>query len=86
VQKELDTMRCRNTELTALFKRLYEDNMLGRVTSEQFQILSGDYNAEQSIRIIYRSVDVMDSVESAEIHEHEIEELPEQAESGQKTA
>jgi len=47
VQKELDTMRHRNTELTALFKRLYEDNVLGRVTNEQFRILSGDYNVEQ---------------------------------------
>jgi len=47
MQKELDTMRRRNTELTALFKRLYEDNVLGRVTNEQFRILSGDYNAEQ---------------------------------------
>ncbi|MBA1334858.1 MAG: hypothetical protein HPY66_0479 [Firmicutes bacterium] len=47
LQKELDSMRRRNTELTALFKRLYEDNVLGRVTNEQFRILSGDYNAEQ---------------------------------------
>lgn len=47
LQKELDTMRRRNTELTALFKRLYEDNVLGRVTNEQFRILSGDYNVEQ---------------------------------------
>jgi hypothetical protein len=47
VQKELDAMRRRNTELTALFKRLYEDNVLGRVTSEQFRILSGDYNASK---------------------------------------
>lgn len=47
VQKELDTMRRRDTELTALFKRLYEDNVLGRVTNEQFRILSGDYTAEQ---------------------------------------
>ena len=47
VQKELDAMRRRNMDLTALFKRLYEDNVLGRVTNEQFRILSGDYNAEQ---------------------------------------
>lgn len=46
-QKELDAMRRRNTELTALFKRLYEDNVLGHVTNEQFRILSGDYNTEQ---------------------------------------
>ncbi len=153
VQKELDTMRRRNTELTALFKRLYEDNVLGRVTSEQFRILSGDYNAEQKglnaaipvketrleklkasaanveafiekakrytditdltpellrlfieridigerserysrtaeqdIRIVYRDVGVMDSVEPVESNEQEFEEPIEQAESGQKTA
>jgi hypothetical protein len=162
VQKGLDAMKRRNTELTALFKRLYEDNVLGRVTSEQFRILSGDYNAEQKelnaaipvketrleklkasaanveafiekakrytdipeltpellrlfierieigerserysrtaeqdIRIVYRDVGVMDSVEPVESDEQEIEELTEQAEieelteqaeSGQKTA
>ena len=37
----------RRNELTALFKRLYEDNVLGRVTNEQFRLLSADYNAEQ---------------------------------------
>lgn len=153
VQKELDAMRRRNTELTALFKRLYEDNVLGRVTSEQFRILSGDYNAEQKelraaipikelrleklkasaanvesfiekakrytyipeltpellrlfieridigerserysrtaeqdIRIVYRDVGVMDSVEPVEDVEQEFEEPIEQEESGQKTA
>jgi hypothetical protein len=40
-------MQRRNGELTALFKRLYEDNVLGRVTNEQFRLLSTDYNAEQ---------------------------------------
>lgn len=154
MQKELDTMRRRNTELTALFKRLYEDNVLGRITSEQFRILSGDYNAEQKelnivipakearleklkastanveafiekakrytdiseltpeilrlfierieigerserysrtaeqdIRIVYRDVGVMDSVEPVESGEQEFEELTdEQAEGEQKTA
>ena len=41
-------MRRRNTELTALFKRLYEDNVLGRITNEQFRMLSADYNDEQN--------------------------------------
>ena len=40
-------MRRRNGELSALFKRLYEDNVLGRVTNEQFRILSVGYNAGQ---------------------------------------
>ncbi|QEY34209.1 DUF4368 domain-containing protein [Caproiciproducens galactitolivorans] len=47
LQQELDTMRRRSGELSALFKRLYEDNVLGRVTNEQFRMLSADYNAEQ---------------------------------------
>ena len=47
LQKELDTMRRRRNELTALFKRLYEDNVLGRVTDEQYRMLAGDYTVEQ---------------------------------------
>ena len=46
-QRELDKMVKRNTELSALFKRLYEDNVLGRISNEQFRMLSADYNAEQ---------------------------------------
>ena len=37
----------RMEELDRLFKRLYEDNVLGHITNEQFRILSADYNAEQ---------------------------------------
>ncbi|HBR02931.1 MAG TPA: recombinase, partial [Ruminiclostridium sp.] len=33
LQRELDAARRRDAELTALFKRLYEDNVLGRVTN-----------------------------------------------------
>ena len=34
-------------ELKSLFKRLYEDNVLGRISDEQFRILSGDYTDEK---------------------------------------
>ena len=37
----------KNTALSALFKRLYEDNVLGKISNEQFRMLSADYNAEQ---------------------------------------
>ena len=47
MQKELDTGKKRCGELSALFKRLYEDNVLGRVTNEQFRMLAADYNEEQ---------------------------------------
>ena len=43
IQKDLDTMRRRREELSKLFKRLYEDNVLGRVTDEQYRMLAGDY-------------------------------------------
>ena len=41
------TMRRRREELSKLFKRLYEDNVLGRVTDEQYRMLAGDYTVEQ---------------------------------------
>lgn len=44
---ELGKKEKRNTELNALFKRLYEDNVLGKVTNEQFRMLSEGYNEEQ---------------------------------------
>lgn len=47
LQRELDAANRRDTELTTLFKRLYKDNVLGRVTNEQFRMLSADYNDEQ---------------------------------------
>lgn len=47
LQKELDAMRKRDGELSMLFKRLYEDHVLQRITAEQFRMLSVDYNTEQ---------------------------------------
>ncbi len=47
LQKELDAMRKRDGELSVLFKRLYEDHVLQRITAEQFRMLSADYNTEQ---------------------------------------
>ena len=49
VLRELDTMKHRSAELAKLFKRLYEDNVLGRVTDEQYRMLSGDYTDEQRL-------------------------------------
>ena len=47
-EKELAAMRKGSTELDAIFKRLYEDSVLGRITPEQFQALSGSYTEEQT--------------------------------------
>lgn len=47
LQKELDAMRKRDTELTSLFKRLYEDNVLGRIPDEHYRTLSEEYTDEQ---------------------------------------
>ena len=44
---ELSKLEKHNAELNALFKRLYEDNVLGKITNEQFRMLSDGYNAEQ---------------------------------------
>lgn len=44
---EFARLEKRNNELNVLFRRLYEDNVLGKVTNEQFRMLSEGYNAEQ---------------------------------------
>ena len=46
-RKELDAAEKRIMELSAIFKRLYEDSVAGRITDERFTELSADYEAEQ---------------------------------------
>lgn len=48
MRKELDAAQKRMKELSAIFKRLYEDSVAGRITDERFMELSADYEAEQS--------------------------------------
>ena len=45
---ELAQAQNRVQELEALFKRLYEDNVLERLSDEQFRTLSAEYMEEQS--------------------------------------
>ena len=47
LERELTAMRKRSNELDAIFKRLYEDRVLGHISVEQFQTLSGSYTEEQ---------------------------------------
>lgn len=47
-ERELAAIRKRKAELDAIFKKLYEDSVLGRITTEQFQMLSGSYTEEQN--------------------------------------
>ena len=56
---ELARQEKRDKELSSLFKRLYEDNVLGRVTNEQFRMLSEDYNEEQ--RVLRERIPVLQS-------------------------
>ena len=44
--KEIATLKRRDAELTKIFKRLYEDNVLGKIPNEVFRKLSDDYLAE----------------------------------------
>ena len=47
LQKKIDAMQKRQDELKKLFKRLYEDSVLGRIPGEQYRILSQEYTTEQ---------------------------------------
>ena len=42
-------IRKRKAELDAIFKKLYEDSVLDRITTEQFRMLSGSYTEEQNL-------------------------------------
>ena len=46
-KKELEAAEKRIAELSAIFKRLYEDRVTGRISDERFTELSADYEAEQ---------------------------------------
>ncbi len=47
-KRELEAAEKRMTELKAIFKRLYEDSVSGRITDERFAELSADYEREQA--------------------------------------
>ena len=46
-QKELSKAQARMTELDTLFRKLYEDNALGRLTDERFVFLTSGYEDEK---------------------------------------
>ena len=46
-QKELDKAEQRMNELNTLFRKLYEDNALGRLSDEQFVFLTSGYDEEK---------------------------------------
>ncbi len=48
LQKELTTLTRRQKELMTLFKRLYEDNVLGKLPDEQYRVLADGYMMEQN--------------------------------------
>ena len=49
LERELVAMKKRGRELDSIFKRLYEDSVLGRITAEQFQTLSVSYTQEMEM-------------------------------------
>ena len=44
----METMKRRAIELDSLFKRIYEDNVCGKLTDERFAKLSREYETEQN--------------------------------------
>lgn len=48
LERELSTMRKRDGELDVVFKRMYEDSALERVSNEQFRLLSEAYSKEKA--------------------------------------
>lgn len=46
-KKDIINLQTRNDNLDTLFKRLYEDMVSGRISTERFDLLSADYENEQ---------------------------------------
>lgn len=46
-QKELNSLIARGKELDTLFKKIYEDNVSGKISDERFSKLSVKYDTEQ---------------------------------------
>lgn len=59
VERELSAMRKRDAELDVVFKRMYEDSALSRVSNEQFRLFSEAYSkdAPQEVHIRFRDFD-----------------------------
>lgn len=52
-KRQLADSEKRITELDAIFKRLYEDNISGKLSDERFQKLSADYEKEgQELKVL----------------------------------
>ena len=47
-RREMEAAQKRITELSNIFKRLYEDSVSGRISDERFMELSADYEQEQA--------------------------------------
>jgi len=47
-RREIEQADKRITELNLLFQRIYEDNVLGKISDEQFRLLSDNYTREQN--------------------------------------
>lgn len=48
MKKSMEEMQSRIADLNKIIKRLYEDNVLGKITDARFMELSQDYEAEQA--------------------------------------
>ena len=51
-RKKLETNKMRISELDGIFKRIYEDNISGKLSNERFSKLSADYEREQKQLVI----------------------------------
>jgi hypothetical protein len=47
-RRELDKAQARQRELDTLFRKLYEDNALGRISDQQFVMLTSGYEGEKA--------------------------------------
>ncbi len=64
-RKELDKAEARLGEINLLFRKLYEDNALGRLSNEQFVFLTSGYEDEKR-ELIKRAAELKKEIDTAD--------------------
>lgn len=71
---DIVTLRRRDEDLDTLFKRIYEDMVTGRLTTERFDKLSTEYEDEQR-EVKAKITELQELIESGEQGEYDLKEF-----------
>lgn len=69
---DIVTLKRRDEDLDTLFKRIYEDMVAGRLSTERFDKLSTEYEAEQK-EVRVKIIQLQELIDSGEQEQHDLQ-------------